>query len=274
MNPLHVSASVLTCYEGEQQGGQPAGQPSPDQQPPAADSKRLFTQEELNQVLAKDRRKHDAQLQKMESMLSDLSTSKSLTEEERSSMAAQLDEVRNASLTKEQQAAKEKKALEESYQRKLKELDQRGKNWEQLYRESTIERSLADAAVKHDAFSPAQIVKQLRDITRLEEKTDANGKPTGKPIVDFPEQGENGETTVTPLTPDAAVKRMKSLPEVYGNFFKGNVVSGVGSGSGAGTPSSNGKVDPRKLSMQQYLEIREKNPQLLGLRPKNNGRRL
>jgi hypothetical protein len=130
--------------------------------------------------------------------------------------------------------------------------------------------------VKHEAFSPQQVVTQLRHMTRVEEKLDANGKPTGKykPVVDFPEQGENGETVITPLTPDNAVKRMKSLPEQYGNFFKGNVVSGVGSGSGAGTPAGTGKVDPRKLSMQQYLEIREKNPQLLGLRPKNNGRRL
>jgi hypothetical protein len=277
MNPLHVSASVLTCYEGEQQGGQPNGAlPNGDQQPPA-DSGRTFTQAEMNEVLAKDRRKHQGQLQKMEATLSTLAESKSLSEEDRARTEAQLEEVRTALLTKDQQVQREKKALEDAHAKKLSAKEQEAKHWESLYRDSTIERSLADAAVKHEAFSPQQIVKHLRDITRLEEKLDASGKPTGKhkPVVDFPEPSESGETVVTPLSPDAAVKRMKTMPEVYGNFFKGNVVSGVGSGSGAGTPAGNGKIDPRKLSMEQYLSIREKNPELLGLRrPKNNGRRL
>lgn len=270
----YFSSPVLACFEGEDQNGQPSGAQSGGDQQPAAGGGRLFTQEELNEVLAKDRRKHQAQYQKMEVTLTDLVNSKNLTEEERAQTAAQLEEVRTALLTKDQQVQREKKALEDAHAKKLKELADQGKHWESLYRTSTIERSLADAAVKHDAFSPAQIVKQLRDITRLEEKVDAAGKPLGhKPIVDFPEQNsETGETSVTPLSPDAAVKRMKSLPEVYGNFFKGNVVSGIGAGSGTGTPAGNGKIDPRKLSMEQYLSIREKNPELLGLRAPKKGK--
>ena len=113
MNPLHVSASVLTCYEGEQQGGQPNGAlPNGDQQPPA-DSGRTFTQAEMNEVLAKDRRKHQGQLQKMEATLSTLAESKSLSEEDRARTEAQLEEVRTAVLTKDQQVQREKKALEE-----------------------------------------------------------------------------------------------------------------------------------------------------------------
>ena len=63
---------------------------------------------------------------------------------------------------------------------------------------------------------------------------------------------------------------MKELPELYGNLFKSGVVSGIGGNSATGglAPGANGQVDVRKLSPTQYREIREKNPELLGLRPK------
>ena len=47
----------------------------------AGDSR--FTQDDLNRFLAEDRRKHQVQLQKMESQLNELAKSKSLTEQER-----------------------------------------------------------------------------------------------------------------------------------------------------------------------------------------------
>jgi hypothetical protein len=275
MNPFYVSIPVLASFEGEQ-GGQPAGQPNPDPTPQASGEKK-FSQEDLNSYLAQDRRKHQVQLQKMEQNLSALADSKTLSDEDRARTEANLEEVRTALLTTEQRATKEKKALEEAAERRLKAKDEETRRWENLYKESLVEQSLRDAATHHEAFSSDQIVTQLRHMTRTEEKLDANGKPTGKykPVVDFPEKAESGETTVTPLSPDAAVKKMKAMPQVYGNLFRGNVVSGIGSGSGAGAPAGTGKIDPRKLSMQQYLEIREKNPGLLGLRPpKNNGRRL
>ena len=63
---------------------------------------------------------------------------------------------------------------------------------------------------------------------------------------------------------------MKELPELYGNLFKSGVVSGIGGNSDTGglSPGANGHVDVRKLSPTQYREIRQKNPELLGLPPK------
>ena len=50
-------------------------------------------------------------------------------------------------------AAKEKQELEEEFQAKLVESEKKTQIWEGLYRESTIERSLQDAAVKNDALA-------------------------------------------------------------------------------------------------------------------------
>jgi hypothetical protein len=61
---------------------------------------------------------------------------------------------------------------------------------------------------------------------------------------------------------------MKELPARYGNLFKSGVVSGIGASSATGgiAPGSSGKLDVRKLTPQQYQDIRAKNPELLGLR--------
>jgi len=71
-------------------------------------------------------------------------------------------------------------------------------------------------------------------------------------------------------TAEAAVARMKEVPDQYGNLFKSGVVSGIGSSSATGglMPGQGGKIDVRKLTPTQYREIREKNPELLGLAPK------
>jgi len=131
---------------------------------------------------------------------------------------------------------------------------------------------LMDAAVGGDAYNVSVLMNQLRPMTRLTEITDEKAKGTGKfkVVVDFPDTDPNtGEPTVTLHTPESAVKRMKDLPQVYGNLFKSGVVSGIGSSAATGGLASGagGKVDPRKLSQEQYLKIRQENPALLGLRP-------
>ena len=130
-----------------------------------------------------------------------------------------------------------------------------------------MKQSLTDAAAKADAWRQDQLATILRQMSRTEQTKDESGKYTGefKVVIDLPDMNDAGEAVTTVHTPDSAVKRMKELPNSYGNLFKSGVVSGIGSGSGAGVVT-NGKLDVRKLTPQQYQEIRAKNPELLGLR--------
>ena len=224
-------------------------------------------------MLADDRRKHQAQIQRVEKMLEETAASKNLTIQEREQLAQQLEDLRKETRTKEQQLAHEKKQLEEQYQKQLADEKKAREEWENRYREGTVERALMDAAVGGDAFNTNTVMSVLRPMTRLTEITDEKtGKGTGKfkVVVDFPDTDPNtGEPTVTLHTPESAVKRMKELPQVYGNLFKSGVVSGIGSSAATGGLASGagGKVDPRKLTQEQYLKIRAENPALLGLRP-------
>jgi hypothetical protein len=292
MNSLYLSRAVLISYDGE--GGAVSGEGSVGAAAGAGAGAAAaagagagagvgagdarFTQDDLNKYLAEDKRKHQAQLQRVEKTLEETAASKNLTIQEREQLAQQLEDLRKETRTKEQQLAHEKKQLEESFTKRIADTDKAAKEWEQRYREGTIEQALTDAAAKSDAFSVAQFVTQLRPMTRLTEITDEKtGKGTGKfkVVVDFPDTDPNtGEPTVTLHTPESAAKRMKELSAVYGNLFKSGVVSGIGSSSATGglASGSGGKIDVRKLTQAQYMDIREKNPELLGLRAPKKGK--
>ncbi len=231
-----------------------------------------FNQEDVNRFLAEDRRKHQTALSQVEAKLQEALNDKTMTEATRSALEENLAAIQGQLRTKEQQLALEKKHLEETHTVETVELKKKVVFWESLYRDSTVERSLQDAAVKNDAFNSDQIVVILRPQTKLLEVVDEqSGKPTGKyrPMVEMNDvDSKTGDPVTMVRTPEEAVKRMKELPETYGNLFKSGVVSGIGAGQATSDALGGGRVDVRKLSPQQYRELREKNPEALGLRPK------
>ena len=178
---------------------------------------KLFTQDELNKILAEDKRKHQAALAKVEAKLQETLKSATLSEQDRKTLEENLQAVQGQLRTKEQQAALERKQLEEQYQARVVDIEKKAIFFETLYRDSTIERALQDAAVKNDAFSPSQIITQVRPWTKMIEIMDEKtGKGTGKykPVVDMPDvDATTGEQVVMTRTPEEAVKRMKELPE-------------------------------------------------------------
>ena len=274
---LYLSESVESCYEGE------------DAVAAAVEAARVaaaavgvepakFSQDDVNRIVAADRRKLEEALKKTEAVNKELLTSKNLTEQERKALEDNLSSVQGQLRTKEQQAALEKRQMEEIHANQLAETEKKVRVWEDLYRESTIERELADAGSKHDAFSLSQITTQLKPWTRLVPVVDASNKPTGsyKVVVDFPDiNATTGESEMTTRSPEEAVKRMKELPGTYGNLFKANVASGIGANSTGGTAlGGDGKLSPKQISAltpAKYREIRATHPEYLGLRPNRAG---
>ena len=223
---------------------------------------KTFTQEDVNKFLADDRRKHQARLKEMESKLNHTLQSKGLSDEERSQLEESLDNMRTQLLTKEEQAKAKQKKLEDQYKTELEKTKEVAQTWESRYRDSTIERSLQDAAIAGEAFNPSQIMGLLKPNAKLVEVEDGGGF---KPVVDFPTTNDAGESVVLQLSPTEAVDKMRELPETFGNLFKGNVVPGIGSNSSTGgVPGKNGKVDLVKLAQDPvaYRKYRKENPSL------------
>lgn len=223
-----------------------------------AEEDRLLTQKQFNEALAKDRRKHQEQLKKVEKQYQDLLKKANLSAEERANLEEALEDVRKQARTKEQQAKFEKEQLEKTYSERIAELEKKAMGSEEKFVNMLVTRSLQDAAVAGDAFNPSQIIDILKPLVRLVDD---------KPMIDFPDHDKDtGEAIIAQMTPDEAIIRMKQLPEKYGNLFKANVVSGVGGTSNTGAmPGANGRVDVKKLTVEQYKELRKKNPAAVGL---------
>ena len=276
--------ALVACYEGEEGDGDPSATPdSPASSAPPANSDKSddvrmpegFTpeqQKKFNDAVAAERRKQEQkyrkELEKTEATYKELlANSKSLTEKERQTLQENLETIQGQLRSKEQQAAQEKKELEAAYQGKLNMAEQRAAAAEQRWRDSTIIRSLQDAAVEHEAYNTRQVVTLLKDWTKLVERVDANGKGTGQfdVMVDFPDKdATTGQEIKTTKTPSEAVKRMTEVAE-FQNLFRKNVVSGIGGNSAIGglTPGSNGRIDVRNLTHDQYLKVRAENPQVV-----------
>lgn len=234
---------------------------------------KVFTQEDLNRFLADDRRKHTQRLEQLEAAYKEALENQNLSQEARTQLEEKLEDFQKTFRSREQQLEHDKKEAEEKYTKEVKDLEQKVMTWEQKYKQTLVDRSLQDAAVVNDAFNTSQIIALLRPMTKIVEKADDQGRATGEliPMVDLTDiDTKTGESIITRRTPEDAVRRMKELPALFGNLFKSNVVSGVGVGTATGSNmSGSGRVDPKRISTEQYMKLRRENPEALGLRKPN-----
>jgi len=165
----------------------------------------------------------------------------------------------------------------EQFEKRIAAAKQEAQQWERRYKDATISRDLKDAATSQGAFNADQVVALLREMTTLVEITDkATGQPSGqfKTVVDFSEtDSKTGKTITMRKTPEEAIRRMKELPEAYGNLFTSNPAPQPTTPTTRTKPSTRPAtkhedlVDVRTLTPAQYREIRNTNPERLGLRP-------
>jgi hypothetical protein len=190
---------------------------------------KVFTQEEVNRILAEDKRKHQTTLQKTLDELNLVKSKANLTDTERHELDSRIETLQNTLKTKEELAKSEIEKLTKKHGKVVDDLTLDRDSWKSKYTDSTIVRSITDAAVVTEAFSPEQIVAILKPKTQLAEALDEDGKPTGNlvPKVSFDTKDKDGKTVTLNLSPSDAVKKM-SEEERYFNLFKGKGAGGLG----------------------------------------------
>lgn len=287
---IYFANPVISLYDDDDPSGggatiDPGSPPTPSSPPSGGvglndddpnapvnvDPNARFDQDAVNRIvqdrLAKDRKKHEEKYKNLEATYQDLLANQALSEDQRTSLETQLENLRKQHRTKEEQAKHEKLQLQAQYENELQQYKDAAAKWETQHREYMIERDLLDAAVKNDAFLPQQILSIVKEWTKLVDVVDENNNPTGKltPVVDLPDiEADTGKPTITQWTPMEAIERLKELQP---NLFKSNVVSGVGGNSttGGATPGANGQIDPKDLSTEQFMKIYKEDPAKLGL---------
>lgn len=241
-----------------------SGDETPPPPPPSTGKpKPAFSQEDVNRFLAEERRKQEAKNKSVIGQLENLKKNVEMTAQQKEALEKQIEELRNASLTKEEQLKREQEKAAKVYAEEKEQLRKQAETWQQRYANETVRRSILDAAVQNEAFNPEQLVNILRGDTRLTEATDEEGKPTGDFIAKtrFNDIGKDGKPVLLDMTVPEAIKRMKESPDRFGNLFK----SGATGGLGATTKPGSKGVKIEDLTPAQYRELRKKNPSALGL---------
>lgn len=221
----------------------------PKDDPPKDGPTKTFTQDDLNRIMADEKRKARSQQESMLKELEALRTQANLKAEEREEWDKKIEELQTKLMTKEELAAKEKKKLEEDYQKQLEEQTKNREMWESRYRNESITRSITDQAVVNDAWNPEQLVAILQPKARLEEVVE-DEEPTGQfqTRIRFPDVDKDGKSVTLDLSVAEAVKRMTEL-EQYANLFKNKGAGGYG-----GSTGRTNKPDLKQLAIAGNIE--------------------
>lgn len=212
-------------------------------------------QEELNSMIADNRRKLTKQNSELVSQLETLQKNTLLTQEDRDGLQIKITQLEEQYMTKEELSKRENNKQQKQFQTELQVANDNQKKWEGMYSVSTIERAIHDAAVESGAVHPSQVVTLLQGITQLVEE-DGNYSPTVK----FNDVDEEGKNVTLDLSPSEAVKRMKELTDRYGNLFKGTATGGLGSTGGTKGSTGQTKMSELMASPEVYAKWRKENP--------------
>lgn len=193
-----------------------------DPNPPPPPTPKTFTQEELNKILADDRRKHQARIEKLVGEVDNLKKTSTMSSTDREELEKRLEAIQAEALTKEELAKRERDKLQKDADKRLKELTDDRDAWQKRYVNSRIEGELLSAAAAADAYNPKQFVVLLRPQTELI-KNDA-GDFVVRVKLDVPD--DKGGTTRLDLNPADAVKQMAELSE-FANLFKTTGTGGL-----------------------------------------------
>lgn len=244
-------------------GGEPLAPEAGDTNP---DTGRVFTQEQVDQIVVKRNKKVREQLEQTERRYEQLLQSQNLSSQEREGLQQELETLQGQLRTREQQAAYDAKKAQEKFTAQLESASNERDFYRNQFETTTRDNAIMSAALEHDAYNPEQFISVLGPRTKIVEEVDGNGEKTGRlvPRVEVQVTGEDGSTSVELRPVSDAVAQMKDEPEKYGNLFRSNVASGIGEGS---SPSANGRgLDATKVSDEEYFKNRDAYKQRYGIR--------
>ena len=193
------------------------------------DPPKTFTQDDVNAIVAEERKKLQTAAQQQAGELEALKNKSKLTEEERKNLETRIEQLRSESLTKEQQTAREVERRQKDYEAKVSALTTERDTWQQRFATVTIENSLSSAASTANAFNSSQVVAILKPSTKLVEQLE-EGEPTGNliPVVELADvDAKTKKPVILQLSPTEAVKRLAEKEE-FSNLFKSDGVGGLG----------------------------------------------
>jgi len=221
-----------------------------------------FNQEQVNTIVAEEKRKTQERHKKLISDLEEAKKNTALTAQDRASLEQRIEDLQTANLTADEKQKREKERAEKEYNSQVKDLTKDRDTWQIKHAQLMIDTEITKAAALEKALFTEQIAALLIPKTKLVETLDGDGKPSGifEPKVAFPDTDKNEKPIILELTVPEAVKRMKELPQ-YANLFHTQQKGGLG---GTGSTTTRGKINLAKIARddpKEYRRLRKEEPE-------------
>lgn len=238
-------------YEGTE--ASPVTAPAPAQQQQA----KTFTQAEVNEMMATNKRKLQEDNKTLVGELQTLRENTQLSEQQKAELTERITQLEATYTTEAQLRERENKVQSEKHAKDLKASNDRADAWQNRFNSALVNTDIAGAAIEFEACSAEQLQAILSPITKVVEALDEERKPNGQftTQVDFATQDKDNKPIVLKLSVRDAVKEMTKIPKRFGNLFK---VGGVG-GLEAQTNGSQSvsELDIANMTPTQYAKHRE-----------------
>lgn len=251
------------CREGDGEGVADSGNDGTDDAagtgggtggPPA----KTFTQDEVNALLAKERRaaqtKIQDQLKALEAIKQD-----GLTPEAKIALEQQIETLRTQSQTEAELAKQSLAKAQRDWKKREAELTAELDRAVQLHEKLQVDTVLSSAMGLH-GVSPAAapilsafISQRLQKVPVMDEAGKATGQFRHMVNLEVPD-GDDGKLKVLQLPPDKAVAHLREN-ETFAGLFISNAKPGIG---GQNTPFS-GTADVAQMTQEQYMQWRKQN---------------
>lgn len=219
---LEMPKAWIAALEGDDDAG---NDDTGDQDTPPT---KTFTQTDVDRIVqtekAKQKKSYEGQIKQLQS----LRDSSNLSKKQVSELNDQIESLKSEYMTKEELAREESQKAARKHAQEIKDAQAETESWKTRYTQSTIARSLVDAAVAEDAYNPEQIVAILTPDTKLIDELDDAGNQTGNlvPKVTMIVAGDDDKPTTIEIAPADAVKRLKES-EKYLNLFVSKTKGGL-----------------------------------------------
>jgi hypothetical protein len=214
-------------------------------------------QGELNRINADEKRKWKEANRKTIDELENLKNRASTSEEDKTRLQTQIDQLNSDMQTKEEQQKTALTKLQDKYDGDTKKYLSERDTWKGRFESEKFQNEIAQACRVKDreAFDPGQISALLSPNKKFVEEIGADGKPTGQILtkITFRKPDKDGKDVVLDLSVEETVKTMFEMPDKYGNLFKATVKSGFGENN------SNQRMNGKKvedMSNDEYEKSR------------------
>lgn len=233
-------------YNDDPPASPPVVPPPPPSPPPAVPpGAKVYTQAQLDEIFANQRKELQKKNQDMAAELERLSQSNRLTAEEKEALATQVTNLNQQHLTEKDKLQQQVEQANKKAKADADKLTADRDHWLQSHNKLLIKNAIISGAAKHQAASDKQLLLMLQGQAKVVEDQDSEGKPIpGQYVAKLPMPVVDKATkavTIVDMLIDDAIGELKKNPE-YQNLFLVDGKPGFGglgnAGGNSGTPST------------------------------------